>query len=438
MEPIPLSTLQTPFIFLIIALCMRALFSFLETSITALRLFKLKEMAEAYPQYKALFNTLEKNPHRVLITIVISNSLADVTTAAIATYITEVLFSHLNFSNGVGFSLGIGVATICIIIFGEIIPKNIAKRSGERLFKSTIWIINFIYLLLYPIVTILLKISDFFITKITGKDETEGGCEWVSSEKEIQFLIGYIKDKGIMETEKTTMLQNIFDLGHTPVREVFVPSVKIVSVNASSMSKDVVDLFLKHGFTRFPVYENKVDNIIGMVHLKDVFALAAKNINSPVKDIMRPILFIPESVKINQLLKEFKQQHKHIAIVINEHGSMTGLVTLEDVLEEIVGEIIDENEMPTEKITSLQKGGWIVDGTTPLEDLEQMLGIIFDTEDAVTLGGFITEQLQRLPQKGEQFQYKQFNFYVQQATQKQVLRVLISSTEEPIEQKKEE
>lgn len=196
------------------------------------------------------------------------------------------------------------------------------------------------------------------------------------------------------------------------------------------MSKDVVELFLKHGFTRFPVYENKIDNVIGMVHLKDVFALAAKNINSPIKDIMRPILFIPESVKINQLLKEFKQQHKHIAIVINEHGSMTGLVTLEDVLEEIVGEIVDENEIPAEKITTLQKGGWIVDGTAPLEDLEQMLGITFDTEDAVTLGGFITEQLQRLPQKGEQFQYRNFNFHIQQATPKQILRVLISNSEQ--------
>lgn len=424
MEVTLFSSLKVPVVVFFISLFARALFSFLETSITALRLFKLKELAAGEKQYKTLFNALEKSPHRVLITILIASNFADVIAASLASYIMETLFAHWQLPSGLGFSLGIGIATISILVFGEIIPKSLAKASGERLFRSSLWIINVIFYTFYSLVTVLLGISSFFVSKITTDDMQEG-TEWVSSEKEIQFLIGYIKDKGLMETEKTVMLQNIFDLGLTPVKEVLVPAVDIVSVKASLTSNDVIDIFLSHGFTRLPIYEGKPDNIIGMVHLKDVFALTAKHEIKPLKEIARPILFVPESVKINQLLREFKEQHMHIAIVLNEHGIVTGMVTLEDVLEEIVGEIQDEHERTTQKVTALKGGGWLIDASTPLDDLQEVLGIEFETEGSITLGGFMTEQLQHLPQTGERFLYKDFYFQVKKATEKRVLLVLI-------------
>ncbi len=324
-----------------------------------------------------------------------------------------------------GFSFGIAFATIAILIFGEIIPKNLAKGRSERLFKSTLWLVNLIFYLLYPIVTLVNRFTNFAINKLAGHVETEGSSEWVSSEREIQFLIDYIYSKGLIEAEKNEMLQNIFELGKTPVKEIMVPATDIVMVTSDSTIKDTLAIFADHPFTRLPVYEKKSDNIIGMVHLKDIFMLLSKNENKPISQIIRPILFIPESLKVNQMLRDFKNKHMHIAMVLNEHGSITGLITLEDVLEEIVGELHDELEPKTEHIIQLKQGGWLVDASTPLEEVSDLLHMPFQAEDSITLGGFITEQLQHLPKKGERFLYKNFYFQVQKASHTRVLQVLI-------------
>jgi putative hemolysin len=411
-------------IFFIVALTSRALFSFLETSITALRLFKLKELAASTNKYTTFFQALEKTPQRVLITILIASSLAEVTAASLGTKIIETFFASLHITGGVSFSLGIGFATLAILIFGEILPKNLAKSHGEKLFPSTLWITNIIYYTLYPVVTVLLKFTDFLVYSLGGT-RLSGGVEWVSSEKEIQFLINYINEKGLMEQEKSEMLKNIFHLGLTPVKDIMVPATDIVSVNVTATIRDTLEIFSRRHFTRLPVYNDQQDNIIGMVHLKDVFGYISRNEDKPLKDIVRPIMFIPESVKINQLLREFRQQHMHIAIVLNEHGSITGLITLEDILEEIVGEISDEHDPATEKIIPLKQGGWLVDASTPLQVLASHLGITFESEDAITLAGFLTEQLQHLPKKGERILYKNHYFQVQKASDKRVLEVLI-------------
>lgn len=428
MECVTTASLTWPIIFFFVGLSLRALFSFLETSITALRLYRLKELAKSYERYDGLFKSLETNPHRVLITILICNSLADVTTAALATNIMETFFKRFNLSGGLGFSIGIAIATIMILIFGEIIPKNLAKGRSEKLFTSTLWLVNIIFYLFYPLVTFINRFTSFVIAKIGGHPETEAASEWISSEREIQFLIDYIHSKGLIEQEKNEMLQNIFELGKTPVKEIMVPTTDIVMVTSDATVKDTLAIFADHPFTRLPVYETKTDNIIGMVHLKDVFMILTKNeekADKSVQEILRPILFVPESIKVNQLLREFRLKGMHIGMVINEHGSITGLITLEDVLEQIVGELRDELEPQSEQIVPLKQGGWLIDASTPLEDITDLLHITFETEDSVTLGGFITEQLQHLPKKGERLLYKGFYFQVQKASIKRVLQVLV-------------
>ena len=164
------------------------------------------------------------------------------------------------------------------------------------------------------------------------------------------------------------MFQNIFDLGHTPVKEIMVPATDIISVDVIRQLQDTLKYLQKHQYTRLPVYEGQADNIIGMVHLKDIFVLLSRKEEKPLQDIIRPIMFIPESIKVNQLLREFRQQQMHIAIVINEHGSVTGLITLEDVLEEIVGEISDEHEPTPKKLCLSNK----VDGLLMRVTLEEL------------------------------------------------------------------
>lgn len=409
-------------LFFVISLSIRALFSFLETTITTLRLFKLKEIESKIGKYKQLFETFEKNPQRILITILVANSLADVTTAALAAHIMETIFSYLNLSGGLGFSVGILFATIAIVLFGEIIPKNIAKTRGESFLMSTLWILQGIYTLLYPLVAVLFHFSELVTYLIGGRKQDN---DWVTSESEIRFLISYIRELGLMEPEKSQMLQSIFELALTPVKEVMVPEIDIVSVDINAKFHEILQIFLKRNFTRLPVYKDNHENIVGIIHLKDVFLFMSKNQEISLTEIIRPILFVPESMKINQLLKEFTEKHRHMAMVLNEHGSIIGLVTLEDILEEIVGEINDEHELTSTKITHLNDNGWLADASTPLEDIEQLLNINFETANVFTLGGFITEKLQHLPKKGERILYKHFYFQVQKASPKRVLQVLI-------------
>ncbi|MBI2775252.1 HlyC/CorC family transporter [Candidatus Dependentiae bacterium] len=427
MEPPSLfdHVMYTEIIGFVVALIFCAIFSFLETSITALRLFKLKELASSTSsRYRTLMTTLEENPHQVLITILIANNIANVTAAALITNVMERIFAHLNLSGSLGFSLGIGIATIAILIFGEVIPKNMAKVHGPALLPSTMWFTNFIFYLFYPLVTFLLKFSSSVIAFFGGSSEPS---ESVTSEHEVRFLIDYINEKGLMEREKTEMLQSIFKLGSKSVREIMVPASDIVMISSDTPLKRAVETFSKYQFSRFPIYDGTADNIIGMIHQKDVFVVMSKGEEKSLTELVRPILFVPDTMRINQLLREFREQRKHIAIVLNEHGIITGLVTLEDVLEEIVGDISDEYEPITEKIVPHEKGGWIVDGAVDLESLAKVLHITFEhEEDVVTLGGFLTYQLQHLPKKGESIIYKSYKFQVQKASPRRVSQVLVT------------
>lgn len=412
----PYSQLITPFILLCIALCMRATLSFLETSITALRLFRLKELAHSITQYQPLLHTLEKSPQRVLVTILVANSFVDVSAASLATFIMSTIFTHLGLSSGFGFTLGIMLASLGIVIFGEILPKTFARVRSEQAFKSVLWLINCIYYTLYPLVFAIVKFSDYIMYKVGGQEALESSSQWISSEREIQFLINYIHEKGLLELEKREMLQNVFQLGSTPIKEVMIPGNKIVSLEVNTPMEKVFSFFSEHSYTRIPVYEGSHDNIVGMVHQKDLFIMFSKGEKKILKQIIRPMMFVAENMKVIQLLGKFREKQLHIAIVINEHGTLTGLVTLEDLIEEIVGEISDEHESTIGKIMPMGEDEWLVDATITLDDLGKFLDITFVSEGSVSLAGFLSELFHHIPQKDEEIMYKHFLFQVQKAT----------------------
>ncbi len=406
----------------IIALCFAALFAFLETAFTALRLFKLKELALSVTKYRNLFESWEKNPQRILITILIANNFAHVIASVL---ISNALEQHLG---AFGLAIGVGLATVMILIFGEIIPKSFAKAHHEKLFGSCLWLINLLYHLEYPFVTILLKIADKFFAKVGGQHILDKND--VVSEKEIEFLIDYSDEKGLMESEKTEMLQNVFSLGQTVVREIMIPKADMTLLNVSSSLEQAMDVFARSRYSRLPIYEDDDDNIIGVVHQKDIFDLLYKKEVKTLRELVRPVMFIPETQKINQLLSELLKKHIHMAIILNEYGSIAGLVTLEDIIEEIVGEIVDEHEKTVNDIVPLEQGGWIVDGAASLEKIEDLLGIQMIAENSISIGGFLSEKLQHLPKKGERVLYEGYHFQVQQASPRRVLQVLIFAEEQ--------
>ena len=234
-----------------VAMVIYAISSLLETVTTGLRLFELKNIGLSVNAYKKLFKALEKNPRYVLITILIANSVSNVTAAALGTHITERLFYALNWSGELGFSVGIGIASLSMLIFGEIIPKNIAKVYGKRVFKSTLWITNLCFFLFGPLAKILVMFSNIIIYK--GKVNVEEDAQDVTSEQEIQFLIDYTNSQGAMESEKSAMLKSVFNLGRTPVKEIMIPSPDVVSLSAETSLEDSLKIFWKYQFSRLPV-----------------------------------------------------------------------------------------------------------------------------------------------------------------------------------------
>lgn len=419
--------ITTLFILFLSTLLCAALFAFLETAFTALRLFKLKELEISVAKYKALFASWEKNPQRILITILIANNFAHV--------LSSVLISHImqRFFGSIGLAIGVGIATITILVFGEIIPKSFAKTHHEKLFGSFLWLINILFHLAYPLVTILLKIADVFFLRVGGSHVLDK--QDIVSEKEIEFLIDYSDEKGLMEREKTEMLQNVFSLGHTQVKEIMIPNTDMILLDVNAPIEKAVEMFHQSRYSRLPVYEEKDDNIIGIVHQKDIFEVIYRHQTKHLKELVRPVLYIPETQRTNQLLSEFLKKRVHMAIILDEYGNVVGLVTLEDIFEEIIGnEITDEHEVVSTNIVPLDRGGWLVNAGISLEDLEDLLLIKFNVEDSVTLGGFLSEMLQHLPRKGERVFYEGYCFQIQQANTRRVFQVLVfENKEEPLD-----
>lgn len=417
-------TLQSELLLFILFVIFAAIFAFLETAFTALRLFKVKELQVSVAKYKNLFASWENNPQRILISILIANNFTHVVSTVLISHIMERCLGKI------GIAVGIALELIIISIFGEIIPKSLAKTHHEKIFGSCLWLINILYIVEYPMVTVLLKIADFFFRKL-GRPHILQKQDDIS-EKEIEFLIDYSDQKGLMETEKTEMLQNVFSLTHTSVREVMVPVNEVVSINVASSLENAMEAFNRYRFSRLPVYEGtKEDNIIGIIHQKDIFDLVYRREQRPLKNLLHPILFVPETQKVNQLLSEFLHKQLHMAVVVNEYGNVDGIITLEDILEEIVGEIADEHEKVGAAILPLENdGGWLIDGSVDLEELEDTLKITFVTETSVTIGGFLAERLQHLPKKGERFFYEGYGFQIQQASSRKVLQVLVFKQED--------
>ncbi|HBS48329.1 TPA: hypothetical protein DEO28_00590 [Candidatus Dependentiae bacterium] len=401
------------------SLILAAVFAFLETAFTSLRLFKLKELAERKKSFAAFFEVWENSPRKILIAILIANNLAHVLCSVLITDIMQV------FLGDTGFALTIGVllATTIILIMGEILPKSYAKERCDKLLSASIWLIFILYKLLSPIVCVLTKLSDFVLKRLGGVS-LENKQNNVT-EKEIEFLIDYSDKEKIMEAQKTEMLQNIFSLGQTMAKDIMIPKTDMIAINANLSLVESMDVFSKYRFTRLPVYKDAEDNIIGLIHQKDIFELLYNKQSKRVDEIVMPILFIPETKKVNFLLTEFLKKRVHMAILVDEYGVVTGLITLEDIIEEIVGEISDEHEVVHQDIVNLPEGGWMVDGRVDLERVEELLNIKFDVEESVTVGGFIAEKLQRLPKKGDQVFYQGYCFQVHHATSKRVHNILI-------------
>jgi len=401
-------------IYLIILLIFSAFFSGSEVALISLNRFKVRQLFEHKRNGSKALKKLKDDPQRMLATILIGNNLANVASSAIATSISLSIFRS--------YSVGIatGIMTFLILIFGEITPKSLATQYNEKIalmVARPIWILSIV---LKPV----LKFFDLFLNSFT---KVFGGTSKkpMFTEEEFKSMLKYGEQEGTIMEREMNMIHNVFEFNDIDVSEIMTPKADMISISKNSKVNHLVDLFLKKPYSRIPVIEKSKDHVVGIVFLKDAFKYLKSKKNISIEKIMRKPYFVPESKKIDSLLKQFQKRKEHMAIVVNEHGTNIGLVTLEDVVEEIVGEIVDETDKIDPNIRKLNSKTWLVKGKTDIDEVNEKLKIGIKEDDYDTLSGFIMHYTGRIPKEDDKIVYKRFTLIIEELVGNRISKVKI-------------
>lgn len=373
-------------VLLIVLLMLSGFFSSSETALFSISKTKARHLAKSGDKAFALINKMKEDPHNLLTTILIGNNLANVAAAALATSISIGLFS--NYAIG----LATAVMTFLILAFGEVLPKSIATRNNIIIARITIFPIYWLSFLFFPILIFL-----NFIPKLTGKIKKSPGM----TEEELMTFVEAVEEEGEIKEQEKELIHNIFEFDDTKTSEIMTPRADMFVIDADEPVQ--IEQIIKSGYSRIPVIEGDTDHVVGILHLKDLFM---HRINSDtqiqVRKIMDQPYFVPENKKLDRLLHQFQKRKRHLAIVIDEHGGVAGLITLEDALEEIVGEIRDETDKDESLIVETEKGAWLVLGKTEIDEINEHLEMdIPDTNEYDTFSGYFLDQIGKIPKEKE-------------------------------------
>ena len=380
-------------IILIILLLLSAFFSSAETALTTVNRIRMRSLAEDGNSRAACVLKVTDDSGKMLSAILIGNNIVNLSASSIATSLA------LDLWGSVGAGIATGILTLLILIFGEISPKTIAAINAEKISLSYCNIIYWLMKLLTPVIFILNKLSIAFLFLLRVDPNAK---DKAMTEEELRTIVDVGKETGVIESEEHEMINNVFDFGDAQAKEVMVPRIDMTFANIDCTNDELIEIFKEDKFTRLPVYKDTTDNVIGIINMKDLLLYdSTKPFN--IRDYLRKPHFTYEYKDISELLVEMRDSTFNIAIVLDEYGEMTGLITLEDILEEIVGEIHDEyDESENELIKKLSDREYIVEGSMSLDDVNDHLGTHLDSEDYDSLGGLIIEHLDRLPVAGDQ------------------------------------
>ena len=425
MDPDPLSnpTIIWEGISLVILLILSAFFSSSETAMMSVSRKKLLDAMEidSYDLEKNL-----KVSNRYLTVILIMNNVVNVLLSSLATVLAIQLFPK-GTSGSKLVAIVTLVITVLVVVFGEITPKIYARVNAPKFFKRSFPIIKVLDFIFRPITWAFTALSVSLIRIFVGKPNVEPFI----SHDEILFNIDMGKNQGVIEEQESVLVKGALTLKDTYVREIMVPRVEIVGIDVDKTLADAVKVFDESKFSRLPVYEENIDQIIGICYAKDILSVLnssdEKLENIKVKSMMRSPYFVPETKKIDDLLQEMRRMKMHIAIVVDEYGGTAGLVTLEDVLEEMTGEIFDEFDIEEEEtpIVKRDKYTYVISGLTPLNDIERELNIEFPESEFETIGGYLLKVFERVPKPGEIVDTGQFRVKILESNKKQILKIEI-------------
>ena len=376
---------------IIILLMLSAFFSSAETSLTCVNLVRIHTLAEGGDKRAARVEKILSNPGKMLSTILIGNNIVNISASSLVTTFTIKVFG--NYAVGIA----TGVLTVLVLMFGEILPKTAANLCAEKLALAYSFFILKLIWLLTPIVFLVDKLSQFLM-KLLGIDTSKTGSGM--TETELKTYVDVSHEEGVIESDEREMILSVFDLNDSLARDIMIPRIDMTMVDVETGYRSLQAVFKETMFSRIPVYEGEKDNIIGIVTLKDFFSNGRTDFS--LRSIMREAYYTFETKKTDELLNEMRESSNSIAIVLDEYGACAGLITMEDLLEEIVGEIRDEyDEEEKQLIQKISAHRYRIDGSVKIDDVNDALGTSYESEDYDSIAGLLIEALDRLPAQGE-------------------------------------
>jgi putative hemolysin len=399
---------------LILLIVLSSFFSMSETALMSINKIKLKHMVDKKVPKSKLVESLIEDPNKLLGAILIGNNIVNIAASSLATVIATKIFKNS------GIAISTGIMTILVLIFGEITPKSIAKQKSEQVSLMVTKPIKFTVIIFRPFVYIFTNISRVFI-KLFGADPD--ATEPFITEEELKTMVDVSEESGVLENIEKEMIFNIFDFADLQIKDVMVQRVDISAIDSEATYDEVMDEIKSKQFSRIPVYSETIDNIIGIINVKDFVMVENIREDFSIDKYMREAYYTFEFKKIIEVFKEMKKTRNHIAIVLDEYGGTVGLVTIEDLLEEIVGEIEDEYDTENNSIKFIKDNEYIVDGSTRIHDIAELLNVNIDLEEFDSVGGLMIGKLGRIPEEKEKTEINNITFIAEEVEKNRIKKI---------------
>lgn len=396
-------------------LCFSAFFSASETAFFSLTREEIKRFGKSSKRAERLVKSLLQSPKNLLITILLGNMLANIGFFCISYGVSQRVVASSSYGNAWKAGTVCAISLLTIIIMGEVIPKNIAVRipsQYSRLSALPLYIFDRLFLPFRLPLSVVVNA----LNRALGGGGAEEKCVTID---ELKMLVEFSEKEGIVDRAERSMIHGVLDFKRVQVKEIMLPRVDMNLFDIDGTVEEFLELARRTKCTKFPVYEGTTDNIIGIIHAKDVFL----NPEVPLRDVLKPVHFVPELKGVEGLLRQFRREGSQMAIVVDEYGGTAGLITLEDIIEEIVGEIQDEHEKPKETIKKVEENKYLISGDLGIRDWSDYFGVEVEPMDVDTVGGFVVSLLEHIPKKGDLVKYKAFIFTVESVRKRRVILI---------------
>lgn len=413
---------------------MSAIFSSTETAFLSANRIRLRNLQEEGEKKANLVLDMLEEQSKLISALLVGNNLVNIGASALATKMATDAFQ----SAGVG--IATGIMTLLVLVFGEVIPKNLAVAHAESWAMFIAPFIRLVSLILTPVVFLLTHLSDF-IVQFSKKDEEE---DPTITEDEFKILVNVGQEEGVLDESESEMINSIFEFDETLVKAIMVPRIDIVGIDAEDTINDALKLIVEGGHSRIPAYEESIDNIVGVLYAKDIFGhLDADFDTMKVKELLRDAYYIPETKKVSDLLNELRLKKVHMAIILDEYGGTNGLVTIEDLIEEIIGDIQDEYDVEEDLIVMHGEDVLVADARAPIGDVEEAFDVELDEElldesEADTIGGLAFEHLGGIPEKGDEVTVDRFLIRIEDVSGRRISKVQVTLLPPPEDEEDED